>query len=129
MMGDGELQEGVVWESLMAAPNFSLQNLCLIIDKNSLQVDGTVQDVMDIEPLRDKLQAFKWNVLEIDGHDLTEIMDAFDMAKNHTLGPTVIIAHTVKGKGVSFMENVVEWHGRAPNAQELEQALQELSIE
>lgn len=126
LVGDGEMQEGMIWEALMAGVKFHLDNLCLIIDYNHLQVDGRVEEVMDITPLRPKLEGFNWRVLEIDGHDMKGILDAFESAKTHEGLPTAIIAHTVKGKGVSFMENKVEWHGLAPSPEQTALALQEL---
>jgi transketolase len=126
LMGDGEQQEGSVWEAAMSAGHFKLDNLCAIIDKNGLQIDGQVSKVMDVDPLADKYRAFNWNVLEIDGHDPQAIHDAFERAKATKGKPTVIIAKTVKGKGVSFMENAAGWHGRATKLEELERALAEL---
>lgn len=126
MMGDGEMQEGQVWEAVMAAGHYGLDNLCGIVDRNGLQIDGKVKDVMDIDPLADKLLAFKWNVIETDGHDLSEIEKAFKEAASFKGKPTVIIAHTVKGRGVSFMEDVCSWHGVAPNKVQLDSALVEL---
>lgn len=128
MMGDGELQEGMVWEALMAGSKYRLDNLYLFIDYNHLQVDGTVEEIMDIAPLRPKLEAFNWRVLEIDGHNMREILETLAQVTAPHEGPTAIIAHTVKGKGVSYMEHQVEWHGLAPNDQELEQALRELGM-
>lgn len=126
LMGDGETQEGQVWEAAMAAGHFKLDNLCGIVDKNGLQIDGKVEDVMDIDPLVDKFRAFKWNVVETDGHNPAEIEEAFEKAKEYKGKPTVIIAHTVKGKGVSFMENAAGWHGVTPNKEQLACALAEL---
>lgn len=126
LMGDGEQQEGSIWEAVMAAPHFKLDNLCAIIDCNGLQIDGKVEDVLNINPIADKYKAFGWNVIEIDGHDLKEIDAAYAHAKNVKGMPTVIVAKTVKGKGVSFMENVYGWHGKVPNAEQLEQALKEI---
>lgn len=126
LMGDGEMQEGQVWEALMAAGNYKLDNLCGIVDKNGLQIDGKVKDVMDIDPLADKLTAFKWNVIEINGNDVVEIEQAFIKAAEYKGKPTMIVAHTIKGKGVSFMENVCGWHGTVPNRGQLETALSEL---
>jgi transketolase len=126
LMGDGELQEGQVWEASMAAGHYKLDNLCAIVDKNGLQIDGKVDDVMTIDPLTDKFLAFNWNVIEIDGHEVLEIENAFRQASQFTGKPTVIIAHTVKGKGVSYMENAPGWHGVAPDNEQLEIALAEL---
>lgn len=129
VMGDGEQQEGSVWEAIMASGHFKLDNLCAIVDKNKLQIDGLVENVMDIDPLPDKYRAFGWHVIEIDGHDFDQILAAFDEAKLVSGKPTVIIANTVKGKGVSFMENVAGWHGAATKAREqLDQALADLGV-
>ncbi len=127
MLGDGECQEGQVWEALMFAAHYQLDNLTVIIDHNRLQIDGKVEKVMNIEPLDKKLDAFGFNVLLINGHDIEAIQNAIDKAKACQGRPTAIIANTVKGKGVSFMENQAGWHGTAPKADEAEQALQELS--
>ncbi|MGB9665263.1 MAG: transketolase [Ignavibacteria bacterium] len=126
MTGDGETQEGQIWEAILSAPKFNLDNLCVILDYNKSQIDGYTKDVMDLEPLKAKLEAFKWNVLEIDGHNFEQIENAFNIARNTKGKPTYIIAHTIKGKGVSFMEDNVEWHGKAPNEKETELAIQEL---
>ena len=126
MIGDGEMQEGQVWEAIMAAGNHKLDNLCGIIDHNKLQIDGNVEDVMGIQPLAEKLKAFRWNVVDIDGHDLSQVEKAFNEAMACKDKPTMIIAHTVKGRGVSFMENVCSWHGLAPSCDQLDLALQEL---
>ncbi len=126
IMGDGEQQEGSIWEAAMAAGHYRLDNLCGIVDQNRLQIDGWVQEVMGIEPIGAKYAAFGWNVIEIDGHNLEEILRSFDAAAKHTENPTVIIAHTVKGKGVSFMENQASWHGVAPNREQYEKAMAEL---
>jgi transketolase len=127
IMGDGEQQEGSIWEAAMAAGHYKLDNLCAIIDKNELQIDGWVRDVMSIDPLGEKYRAFNWNVLEIDGHDMDKILDAFERARANSELPTLIIAHTLKGKGVSFMENEVGWHGVAPNRAQFEKAMVELA--
>lgn len=127
VLGDGECQEGQVWEALMFAAHYQLDNLCVIIDHNRLQIDGQVADVMNVEPLDKKLDAFGFNVLLINGHDMEAIGRALDSAAACKGRPTAIIANTVKGKGVSFMENQAGWHGTAPKAAEAEQALQELS--
>ena len=127
-LGDGELQEGSCWEAFMHAPHKKLNNLTAIIDRNMLQIDGDVEQVKALEPLADKLKAFNWNVVEIDGHDVSQVYDALMNAKNNTSDrPTAIIAHTTKGKGVSFMENNAGWHGKAPNDEEAEKALAELA--
>lgn len=126
MMGDGELQEGQVWEAAMTAGHYRLDQLCGIVDYNGLQIDGRVEDVMTIAPLKDKWEAFNWHVIETDGHDLGKVEEAFAKAAAFKGKPTVIIAHTIKGKGVSFMENNPAWHGMAPNDEQLALALAEL---
>lgn len=126
IIGDGESQEGSIWEASMAAPNFKLDNLTAILDYNHLQNDYSVDDIMPIHPVVDKWQAFGWNVIEIDGHNMAQVVDALEKAKAHKGAPTMIIANTVKGKGVSYMENVCEWHGKAPCQEEADQALKEL---
>lgn len=126
LLGDGELQEGIVWEAAMAAAHYKLDNLTAIVDLNGLQTDGTIWDVMSPAPVPDKWRAFGWHTLVIDGHDYSQIRGALREAKE-TLGkPTVIIAQTVKGKGVSFMENDYDWHGKPANREQAEQALAEL---
>ncbi len=126
LLGDGECDEGQVWEAAMAAAHFKVDNLTAIVDNNGLQIDGCNCDVMNLEPFADKWRAFGWHVLEIDGHDFAQIRDALAQAKQIKGQPTVIIAHTVKGRGVSFMENNVDFHGKAPTAAEMAQALKEL---
>ena len=126
VLGDGELNEGEIWEAAMAAAKFQLDNLTAFVDYNNLQLDGWCSDVMPIEPLRDKWRAFNWETFEIDGHSMRQIVDTIEAAQQVTGRPSVIIAHTVKGKGVSFMENQCDWHGRAPNDAEFEQAMAEL---
>ena len=128
LMGDGEQQEGSIWEAAMSASHFGLDNLCGIVDSNGLQIDGNVKDVMNIERLSEKYRAFGWNAVEIDGHDFKEIIGAYGAARGTKGKPTVIIARTVKGKGVSFMENNAEWHGKAPNKEQTAQALKELVL-
>jgi len=127
IMGDGEQQEGSIWESAMAAGHYRLDNLCGIIDKNNLQIDGRVRDVMDVDPLAEKYKAFGWNVLEINGHDLGGILSAFTRAAATAGRPSLVIAHTVKGKGVSFMENQAGWHGIAPDREKFEKAMIDLA--
>jgi len=128
MLGDGELQEGEVWEGAMCASHYKLDNLCAIVDYNKLQSDDYIENIMGLEPLRAKWEAFNWNVLEIDGHNFEQIEHAFVTAKESKGRPTVIVAHTIKGKGVSFMEGVPTWHGSVKlRPEELEQALRELS--
>lgn len=126
-MGDGELQEGSVWEAMMQAPHRKLDNLIAIIDRNGLQIDGETEKVMSLNPLDEKLKAFGWNVVEIDGHDFNQILSALEQSKTSDK-PFAIIANTVKGKGVSFMENNAGWHGKAPNDEQFEQALKELEM-
>lgn len=129
VMGDGELEEGQIWEAAMAAAKFKLDNLCAVVDVNGLQIDGKTADVMPTEPLDQKWAAFGWNVIKCDGHDYAAIQKAFDAAKTVKGQPTVILAATVKGKGVSFMENNAGWHGKAPNAEQYEQAKAELEAQ
>lgn len=119
-MGDGEIEEGQIWEAGMAAAKYKLDNLCGIIDVNGLQIDGATADVMPSEPLDKKWEAFGWNVIKIDGHDIQAISDALDAAEKCTGKPTMILAKTVKGKGVSYMENNAGWHGKAPNDEQYE---------
>ena len=126
ILGDGELNEGTIWEAAMAANKFKTANLTAIVDRNGVQLDGTSDDIMPLGPLDAKWRAFGWNVLECDGHDLTQVCDAIDAAKAYTQGPTVIIANTVKGKGVSFMEGKNIWHGSPISADDYKQAIQEL---
>jgi transketolase len=126
LMGDGEQQEGSIWESAMAAPQFKLDNLCAIVDNNRLQIDGATKDVMNVEPLADKYRSFGWNVLEIDGHNLSEVDKAYSQFKETKGKPTAIIAKTVKGKGVSYMENLAEWHGKIPSKELVQKALEEI---
>ena len=126
IIGDGESQEGLVWEASMAAAHYHLDNLTVIFDHNGLQIDGKTADVMPTEPLDQKLQAFGWNVIPVDGHDMEALSAAFAQAKDCKGVPTMLLAKTVKGKGVSFMENQAGWHGKAPNAEQYEQARQEL---
>jgi len=126
LMGDGEIQEGNIWEAAMAAAHFKLDNLCGIVDYNRFQIDGRIEEIMNLEPLVNKWESFGWHVVQCDGHNIEEILEVFDRAKIVKQKPTVIIAHTVKGKGVSFMEHVVDFHGRAPTEKEKEIALKEL---
>ena len=126
IIGDGESQEGSIWEASMAAPNFKLDNLTAILDYNHLQNDYSVEDIMPIHPVVDKWQAFGWHVIDIDGHDMTQIVEALEASKAHKGAPTMIVANTVKGKGVSYMENVCEWHGKAPCQEEADKAIEEL---
>jgi transketolase len=126
LLGDGEIQEGQVWEAAMTAHHNRLDNICVIVDANQLQQNGPVKNVQDIEPLVDKWRAFGWETFEIDGHDIKKVIDAYDMAEKVKSKPQAIIARTVKGKGVSFMELNPAWHGVAPKKDELEKALKEL---
>ncbi len=126
MIGDGESQEGQIWETAMSAPKFSLDNLVVFLDYNKGQIDGHVHQIMDLEPLVEKWTAFNWHVQEIDGHDIAKILSALDKTKGNVGKPHLIIAHTVKGKGVSFMENNIDWHGKAPNPEEAERAIKEI---
>lgn len=126
LLGDGECQEGQVWEAAMTASHYKLDNVTAILDYNGLQIDGPVKDVMDIAPIFKKWRAFGWNVVEINGHDFKEILDSFEKIKKLKGKPSIIIAHTTKGKGVSFMENVVDFHGKAPTKEQMVQALKEL---
>ena len=125
LMGDGEQQEGSIWEAAMAAPHFGLNNLCAIVDDNGLQIDGPTAKIMGVAPLGDKYRSFGWNAVEIDGHNLDQVNLAYDKAKKSDK-PTAIIAKTVKGKGVSFMENLAEWHGKAPSKEQVEKAMDEI---
>ena len=127
LIGDGESQEGQIWEAAMSAPKFKLDNLVCILDYNKAQIDGYVNDVMPLEPIAEKWKSFGWHVINIDGHDFDQIFGAFEEARATKGKPTFIIADTLKGKGVSFMENVVDWHGVAPNAEQAELALKELN--
>ena len=126
VMGDGELQEGSVWEAAMAASNYSLDNLCAIIDRNRLQIDGSTENVMALEPLDEKWTSFGWNVVEIDGHDHNDIIDAFDVARATKGQPTLILANTIMGKGVKSIENDNKWHGKVPSKEQLIGFLNEL---
>ena len=123
ILGDGEIQEGQIWEAAMTAPHYKVDNLCAILDYNGLQIDGPIQDVMNPEPLPDKWRSFGWHVLEINAHDFDEILDALDQAEKRKGIPTIIIASSIKGRGVSFMENVAAWHGKAPSKDEAAEAL------
>jgi len=126
MIGDGESQEGQIWEASMAAAHYRLDNITAILDFNGLQIDGPNEKVMTVQPVVDKWKAFGWNVIEIDGHDLPQILEALSPERTVPGKPTMIIAHTVKGKGVSFMEGVVDFHGKAPTREQAEKALAEL---
>lgn len=126
LLGDGEIEEGQVWEAAMYAPHYKLDNLCIFVDLNGLQIDGSTAEVMNSSPLDKKFEAFGWNVLTINGHDYDEIKNALKTARATKGKPTAVIMKTVKGKGVSYMENSVKWHGVAPNEEEYEKANSEL---
>lgn len=126
LVGDGEAEEGQVWEAAMAAAHYKLDNLCAIIDENGLQIDGKTEDVIGPAPFEDKFRAFGWHVISVNGHDYEELKKAFDEAKTVKGKPTCIVSKTIKGKGVSFMENEAGWHGKAPNAEQTAIALQDL---
>lgn len=132
VLGDGELQEGLVWEAAMAASHYNLSNMCAIVDWNGLQIDGANDDVMTVKPIDEKFKAFGWNVFVINGHNFEEIFKALDDARKaseETGKPTAIIAKTIKGKGVSFMENQAGWHGKAPDEEQAKKAVEELGGE
>ena len=129
LMGDGETNEGQVWEAAMTAAHYKLDNICAIIDFNKLQIDGFCCEIKDMGPYAHKWTDFGWNVIEADGHDIAALMDALDKAEGIKAKPSLIIAHTIKGKGVSFVENKVEWHGIAPKKEEYERAVKELDAE
>jgi transketolase len=126
IIGDGECQEGLIWEAAMLAAHYKLDNLTVFLDHNGLQIDGKNEDIMNIEPIDEKFKAFGWNVLHIDGHSFEEILSALESAKSTKGMPTMIIAKTFKGKGISFMENQVGWHGKAPSTEEAKKAIEEL---
>jgi len=128
MLGDGETDEGQVWEAAMTSAHYKIDNLCAILDNNGLQIDGPNKEVMNIEPIVGKWRSFGWHVIEINGHEIGEIINALNEAERIKGQPTMIIAHTIKGKGVSFMENKVEYHGIAPTKGEYERAMKELGI-
>lgn len=123
LLGDGEIEEGQVWEAAMSASHYKLDNLCVIVDNNNLQIDGTIEEVMSSYPIDEKFRSFGFETINIDGHNIEEIIKAFDKAKTIKGKPTAIIAKTIKGKGVSFMENQVGWHGKAPNEEQYNQAM------
>jgi len=129
LLGDGECQGGIVWEGAMTAAKYRLSNLTAIVDYNDVQLDGPVHQIMPLEPLADKWRACNWEVLEINGHNMRQVLEALDMAEEIHHRPTVIVAHTTKGKGVSFMENKAQWHGIAPSDEEMAQAVAELTRE
>lgn len=127
ILGDGEIEEGQIWEAAMSANKYKLDNLCVIVDNNNLQIDGTIEEVMSPYPIDEKFRSFGFEIIKIDGHNIQEIIDAFDVAKNIKDKPVCIIAKTVKGKGISFMENQVGWHGKAPNEEQYKLAVEELN--
>ncbi|HXW66733.1 MAG TPA: transketolase [Thermoplasmata archaeon] len=128
VLGDGECQAGPTWEALMAGGHYRLGNLCVILDRNGYETDGSTEAILGIEPIADKFRAFRYRTVEIDGHDFRQILGALADARRYSEGPTAIVARTVKGKGVSFMENTHTWHGKAPNQAEAERALSELGV-
>lgn len=129
LLGDGELEEGQVWEAAMSAAHYKLNNLIAFVDYNGLQIDGPCEEVMSSAPITDKFVSFRWNVIEVDGHDFTQLNKAIDAGKAEKDRPTMIVCKTIKGKGVSFMENEAGWHGNAPNKEQCEQALHEIGGE
>lgn len=126
VLGDGEIEEGQIWEAAMASNKYKLDNLCVIVDNNNLQIDGTIEEVMSSYPIDEKFRSFGFEVINIDGHDIEEIIKAFEVARNVKGKPTCIIAKTIKGKGVTFMENQASWHGKAPNKEQYEQAISQM---
>lgn len=129
VLGDGEIEEGQIWEAAMAASQYKLDNLCVIVDNNNLQIDGTIEEVMSSYPIDEKFRSFGFQVINIDGHDIEEIIKAFEVAKNIKGRPTCIIAKTTKGKGITYMENQAGWHGKAPNEEQYQQAMKEMRQE
>lgn len=126
ILGDGEIEEGQIWEAAMASSKYKLDNLCVIVDNNNLQIDGTIEEVMSSYPIDEKFKSFGFEVIAVDGHNINEIINALDSFKKTKGKPTCIIAKTIKGKGVSFMENQVGWHGKAPNEEQYKMAIEEL---
>ena len=126
IVGDGEIEEGQIWEAAMTSNKYNLDNLCVIVDNNNLQIDGTIEEVMSPYPIDKKFESFGFNVINIDGNNIQEIINAFEQAKSAKGKPTCIVAKTIKGKGVSFMENRAEWHGKAPNEEQYKIAMEEL---
>lgn len=124
IMGDGEIEEGQIWEAAMAAAHYKLDNITAFVDYNGLQIDGPIKDVMSPESIQEKFKAFGWHVIDIDGHDMKQIIEAIEKAKNIKVKPTVIVAKTIKGKGVPFMEDQVGWHGKAPSPEQAKEALE-----
>ena len=126
ILGDGEIEEGQIWEACMSANKYHLDNLCVIVDNNNLQIDGTVEEVMSPYPIDEKFRSFGFEIIMIDGHNIQEILDAFDVAKHIKGKPVCIIAKTIKGKGISFMENQIGWHGKAPYEEQYKMAIEEI---
>ena len=126
ILGDGEIEEGQIWEAAMTSAKYKLDNLCVIVDNNNLQIDGTIEEVMSPYLIDEKFRSLGFQIINIDGHNIREIIDALDVAKNVKEKPVCIIAKTIKGKGISYMENKAEWHGKAPNEEQYELALKEL---
>ncbi len=129
LLGDGEIQEGIIWEAAMSASKYKVDNLVAILDNNGVQLDGTIQDIMPLGDVQAKWSSFGWNVITVDGHDIAALSDAFDSAAQHGGSPTIIIANTVKGKGISFMEGKNQWHGKPINLNEYQMAVKELSLQ
>ena len=127
ILGDGEIEEGQIWEAAMSAKKYALDNLCVIVDNNNLQIDGTIEEVMSPYPIDEKFRSFGFEMIKIDGHNMQEILDAFNVAKHIKGKPVCMIAKTIKGKGVSYMENQVGWHGKAPNEEQYKMAMEELN--
>ena len=123
ILGDGEIEEGQIWEAAMTSSKYKLDNLCVIVDNNNLQIDGTIEEVMSPYPIDEKFRSFGFEIIKIDGHDIEEIIKAFEVAKNIKDKPTCIIAKTIKGKGISYMENQASWHGKAPNEEQYKEAM------
>ena len=128
LVGDGEIEEGQIWEAAMAASKNQLDNLCVIVDYNDLQIDGTIEEVAGLIDIKEKFESFGFKTIEVDGHNIEQLIDAFSIARHQKDMPSVIIAKTIKGKGVSFMEGNAEWHGKAPTQEEYEQAMNELKL-
>ena len=126
LLGDGEIEEGQIWEAAMTASHYKLDNLCVIVDNNNLQIDGEIGKVMNSYPIDEKFKSFGFHVITIDGHDIEQIISAFEEAKTIKGKPTAIIAKTIKGKGISYMENKIEWHGKAPNEEQYKEAMSQL---
>ena len=129
VLGDGEIEEGQIWEAAMNSNKYELDNLCVILDYNGLQIDGTVEEVKALDCIQSKWESFDFNVISCDGNNIEMLTSAFEEAKLTKGKPSIIIAHTIKGKGVSFMENKAEWHGKAPNEKEYEKAMKDLQLE